>query len=244
MANISFWMHQWKDAISFAQKAQQLKAGSGWNYVLGKSYYQQEDYGQAFKYFQIASKEDSTNSEIPYLLARAFVDMNNYKAAVPFFQKAISLDSTKVQWMYEFALVLATIPNDKMAIQYYLLAADKGYKMDNDYFENLADSYIAIGEGQKAVDLMLRVLDKKPGDLVLLYSVADVYYHMKKYDEAIDYWDKILYFDKENSKSLYMIGMAYQKKGETGKGRELCDKAIAMDPSLKNLKQERGSVGL
>jgi tetratricopeptide (TPR) repeat protein len=91
---------------------------------------------------------------------------------------------------------------------------------------------------------MLRVLDKKPGDLVLLYSVADVYYHMKKYDEAIDYWDKILYFDKENSKSLYMIGMAYQKKGETGKGRELCDKAIAMDPSLKNLKQERGSVGL
>ena len=94
--------------------------------------------------------------------------------------------------MYEFALVLATIPNDKMAIQYYLLAADKGYKMDNDYFENLADSYIAIGEGQKAVDLMLRVLDKKPGDLVLLYSVADVYYHMKKYDEAIDYWDKIL----------------------------------------------------
>jgi tetratricopeptide (TPR) repeat protein len=170
--------------------------------------------------------------------------MNNYKAAVPFFQKAISLDSTKVQWMYEFALVLATIPNDKMAIQYYLLAADKGYKMDNDYFENLADSYIAIGEGQKAVDLMLRVLDKKPGDLVLLYSVADVYYHMKKYDEAIDYWDKILYFDKENSKSLYMIGMAYQKKGETGKGRELCDKAIAMDPSLKNLKQERGSVGL
>lgn len=244
IANISFWTHQWKTAIEFAQKAQQLKAGKGWNYVIGKSYYQQEDYGQAFKYFQAASREDSTNAEIPYLLARAFVDMNNYKAAVPFFQKAIGLDSSKVQWMYEFALVLATIPNDKMAIQYYLLAAEKGYKVDNDYYENLSDSYIAIGEGQKAIDLIMKVLDKKPADLVLLYSVADVYYHMKKYDEAIDYWDKILFYDKENSKALYMIGMAYQKKGETDKGRQLCDRAIAMDPSLRNLKTERSSMGL
>ncbi|HVM87003.1 MAG TPA: tetratricopeptide repeat protein [Puia sp.] len=244
LANLNFWTHQWKPAIAYAQKAQQLKAGKGWNYVIAKSYYQQEDYGQAFKYFQLASKEDSTNAEIPYLLARAFVDMNNYKAAVPFFQKAIALDSSKVQWMYEFALVLATIPNDKMAIQYYLLAADKGYKIDNDYYENLADSYIAMGEGQKAVDLMLKVLDKKPADLVLLYGVADAYYRMKKYQEAIDYWDKILFYDKENSKALYMIGMAYQKKGDTDKGRQLCDRAIAMDPSLKNLKQERGSMGL
>jgi tetratricopeptide (TPR) repeat protein len=244
LANLSFWTHQWKQAIAYAQKAQQLRAGKGWNYVMGKSYYQQEDYGQAFKYFQAASKEDSANSEIPYLLARAFVDMNNYKAAVPFFQKAIALDSTKVQWMYEFALVLATIPNDKMAIQYYLLAADKGYKTDNDYYENLADSYIAIGQGEKAVDLMVKVLDKKPADLVLLYSVADVYYHMKKFQEAIDYWDKILFYDKENSKALYMIGMAYQKKGDTDKGRQLCDRAIAMDPSLKNLKQEKSGMGL
>jgi tetratricopeptide (TPR) repeat protein len=244
LANISFWTHQWKQAIPYAQKALQLNAGKGWNYVIAKSYYQLEDYGQAFKYFQSASKEDTTNSEIPYLIARAFVDMNNYKAAVPFFQRAIALDSTKVQWMYEFALVLATIPNDKLAIQYYLLAADRGYKVDNDYYENLADSYNAIGQGDKAIDLMLKVLDKKPADLILLYSVADAYYHLKKYQEAIDYWDKILYFDKENAKALYMIGMAYQKKGDNDKGRQLCDRAIAMDPSLKNLKQERNSMGL
>jgi hypothetical protein len=35
-----------------------------------------------------------------------------------------------------------------------------------------------------------------------------------------------------------MIGMAYQKKGDTEKGKALCDKAIALDPSLKSLKQE------
>jgi hypothetical protein len=35
-----------------------------------------------------------------------------------------------------------------------------------------------------------------------------------------------------------MIGMAYQKKGDTQKGKAICDNAIAQDPSLKNYRQE------
>ncbi len=238
LANLYFWTHQWPQAIEYAKKAQQLNAGKNWNYIIGKCYYQQEDYGNSFKYLQAAAKDDTANAEIPYLQARSFVDMNNYKAAIAFFKRAIQLDSTKFQWTYECALTYATIPDDKSAIQYYLLAAQKGYKTDNDYWENLSDSYIAVGQPEKGVELMLKVLEKKPADLVLLYSVADAYYHLKKYQEAIDYWDKILFYDKDNAKALYMIGMAYQKKGDTDKGRQLCDKAIEMDPSLKNLKHE------
>jgi hypothetical protein len=35
-----------------------------------------------------------------------------------------------------------------------------------------------------------------------------------------------------------MIGMCYQKKGDDQKGKLLCDKAIAMDPSLESHKKE------
>lgn len=244
LANIYFWTHQWKQAEVFAKKSIELHAGKNWNYVLGKSYYQEEDYGNAFKYLQAAAKEDSTNAEIPYLIGRGFVDMNNYKIAINFYKKAIALDSSKFQWIYECALVYATLPDDISAIKYYQLAAEKGYKTDNDYFENLSDSYVAAGQPEKGIELMVKILDKKPADLVLLYSVANAYYKIKKYQEAIDYWDKILYYDKENAHALYMIGMAYQKKGDNDKGRLLCDKAIAMDPSLKNLKQERQGIGL
>ena len=54
LANISFWTHQWKQAVLYGQKAIQLNAGKGWNYAIGKSFYQQEDYGQAFRYLQAA----------------------------------------------------------------------------------------------------------------------------------------------------------------------------------------------
>jgi tetratricopeptide (TPR) repeat protein len=239
LATLGFWTRQWQQATQYAQKAIQLHTGKGWNYMLGKSFYEMEDYGQAFRYLQMAGMEDSTNAEIPYLEARGFVDMNNYKAAVPFFKRAIQLDSTKYEWIYECALTCATLYDDKTAIKYYELAALKGYKKDNDFYENLSDSYVAAGEPEKGLELMLMVLQKKPADLDLLYSIANTYYKIKKFDSAIDYWDKILYFDKENAKALYMIGKSYQKKGDDAKGRLLCDKAIEMDPSLKSLKTEK-----
>lgn len=81
----------------------------------------------------------------------------------------------------------------------------------------------------------------------ILNMLAEAFYYKKKYDEAIAYWDKILEYDKTSASSLYMIGMAYQKKGgkeNTNKGITLCDKAIEMDPALASLKQKKMTMGL
>jgi tetratricopeptide (TPR) repeat protein len=238
LAILNFWSQEWEKAISYASLALQLHTGKNNYYILGKSYYEMEDYGHAFSYLPTAAAKDPKNAEIPYLIARAYVDMNNFKPAIPYFHKAIALDSSNVEWIYECALVYATIYDDKSAISYYELAAAKGYKKDNDYYENLADSYLASGQSAKGLQILQDLIVKKPADLELLNSLGFTNYKLKKYDEAIEYWNRILTYDKQNGRALYMIGMAYQKKGETQKGKDLCDKAIALDPSLKNLKQE------
>ncbi len=238
LAILNFWSHQWEKAVRYASRALQLHSGQNNYYILGKSYYEMEDYGHAFNYLPAAATEDPKNAEIPYLIAHAYVDMNNYKPAIPYFQKAIALDSSKVQWIYECALVYATIYDDISAIKYYDIAAAKGYKKDNDFYENLADSYITAGQAAKGLQILQDLVVKKPADLELLNSLGFTSYKLKKYDQAINYWDRILSYDKQNGRALYMIGMAYQKKGDTQKGKALCDKAIALDPSLKNLKQE------
>jgi tetratricopeptide (TPR) repeat protein len=84
---------------------------------------------------------------------------------------------------------------------------------------------------------------RKPTDQELLYNIGDAFYHSGKYQEAIDHWDQILALDKKNANALYMIGMAYQKKGDKQKGEQLCNQAIAMDPNLKELRQERKMPG-
>lgn len=244
LANLYFFNHRWEDAIKYGKKCHELNLGTRLNYLIGKSYYEMENYGEAYKYFQVVMTEEPQNAEVPYLLARAFVDMSNYRTAATFFEKAIALDSTKPRWIYEMAMTVSAIPNDKAAIAYYELAAAKGYKVDNDYIENLSIACLGAGQPDRAIDLMKGLLEKKPADLNLLYNLAEAYYHTNKYQEAIDTWDKILYFDKQNARALYMIGMAYQKKGDKDKGIALCDKAIEMDPSLRYLKTERPSMGL
>lgn len=238
LTKLYFYTHQWEKTIPYASKSLQNHIGTHNYYTIGKSYYELEDYGHAFSYLPSAAMEEPQNAEIPYMIARAYVDMNNYRPAIPYFQKAIALDSSKAQWIYECALVFATIYDDQSAIKYYDLAASRGYKKDNDFYENLADSYISAGRPEKALQILQDILVKKPADLELLNSIGFTSYQLKKYDQAIEYWDRILQYDKQNGRALYMIGMSYQKKGDTEKGKALCDQAIALDPSLKNFKKE------
>jgi tetratricopeptide (TPR) repeat protein len=245
LAELNYNLHRWNDAIRFSKMAQQINAPGRHHYILGKAYYELEDYGQSVEFLGKASREEPANAEAPYLIGRAFVEMSNYKMAVPYFEQAINIDTTKFSWVYELALIYSAIPDDRTAIKYMELAAQRGYKTDNDYYENLSYCYLNTGQIDKAIEKLKEVLAKKPADLTILYAVAEAYYIKGKYADAIDYWDQVLFYDKQNAKALYMIGMAYQKKGEKQKGIALCDKAIEMDPGLGVNKHQRNmSMGL
>jgi len=239
LATLSLNTRQWNDAITYAKKMQELKIGNSANYVIAKSYYSLENYGECVKYCELAYKDDPKNAEVPYIAGRCLVEMSNYKKAAGCYEQAIALDSSKANWMYEAGLVYYAVPDDKKAIYWFERASAKGYPRSGDFVENLANAYLNIKDYTKGLALLQEILAKKPQDQELLYNIADAYYNIGKYDDAITYWDKILELDKKNANSLYMIGMAYQKKGEKEKGQQLCDKAIEMDPSLKNLKEEK-----
>jgi tetratricopeptide (TPR) repeat protein len=85
LAQINFNLRKWNDAIVYAGLMQQKQLGHRANYMLGKSYYQQENYGQSNKYLMAAAKEEPANAEIPYLIAKSYVDMDNYKMAVQYY---------------------------------------------------------------------------------------------------------------------------------------------------------------
>lgn len=243
LANLSFNTRKYENAIRYAQKMQQLKIGKGNNFMIARSYYELENYGEAIKFCELAFKEDASNAQIPYIAGRCFMDMHNYKRAAGCYDQALALDSSNATWMYEAGLVWYALPDDKKALYWIEKAGAKGYKKTNDYMENLASAYLNVGKFDKGIVILQEILKNKPQDQELLYSIGDAYYKIKKYPEAIEYWDQILVIDNKNANALYMIGMAYQKKGDMQKGTQLCDKAIEMDPSLKKLKEEKKMPG-
>jgi len=243
LLTLSYNLKQPDDVILYAGKLKQADPSEKVNYYIGKVHYDRENYGEAIQTLNEAAKEDPKNAEVPYMIARSYADMLNYKQAIPFFKKAIELDTTKPYWIYEMALIYYATNDTKNTLKYMLEAGNKGLQKNNDYLENLGIAYLDIGDLENGIKIMDEILKRKPSDINILNQVAEAYYYKGKYNEAMDYWDKILVYDKQNASALYMIGMCYQKKGDKEKGQLLCDKAIEMDPSLANLKQKKQMPG-
>ena len=243
LMNLCFNTRQFDDAIKYALLLKKVNPSEKTAFIIGKSNYEKENLGEAIKYLDIATKEDPQNAEIPYSVARAYSDMQNYKAAIPYFQKAVQLKPDQSRWIYEMALIYYAMNDDQNSLKYMLEAADKGYKKDNEYLQNLSTAYLNAGKFNEGIAVLTEVLQRRPSDMNILNMLAEAYYDAKKYDDAIIYYEQILTIEKSKAEALYMIGLSFQKKGEKEKGMALCDKAIQMDPSLQNLKQKQQMPG-
>jgi tetratricopeptide (TPR) repeat protein len=236
---LSFNTRQWDETIKYASLLKKVKPSEQTAYMLGKSFYEKEDLGNAITYMNIAAKENPANAEIPYTVARSYADMMNFNQSAEYLKKAIALNPTNSRWIYELALIYYAMPDEQNSLKYMLEAGEKGYKKDNEYIQNLATAYILAGKPNDGITMLKDVLQKRPTDLNILNMLAESYYDIKKYDDAINYYDQILAVDKKNAEALYMIGMSFQKKGQKEKGMALCDEAIKLDPSLQSLKSEK-----
>jgi tetratricopeptide (TPR) repeat protein len=243
LMTLSFNMRQFPDAIKYADLLKKADPTAKTAYYIGKAHYDGENYGDALKFLDIASKEEPSNAEIPYMIARSYSDMNNHKMAIPFFLKALELQPKNNRWMYEIGLIYYALHEDQNSIKYMEMAGENGYKKDNEYLENLAIGYLNTKQTDKGLDILVEALRRRPADMNLLNMIAEANYDAKRYDKAIEYWDQVLTLDKTSAASLFMIGVSYQKKGEKAKGQDLCDKAIAMDPSLAKNRQKMEMPG-
>ena len=239
LMNLSFVMRQFPEAIKYAQLAKKADPSEKTAYLMGRSYYEMDDLGNGVKFLEAALAEEPSNAQIPHLLATAYTNMQNFKQAIPYFQKAIVLEPANARYTYEMALAYYGMNDDKNALKFMLEAGEKGYKKDNEYMQNLSTALMNSGKFSEGLEIMKQALAKRPSDLGLLVMIAEACYDAKKFDEAINFYNKILSIDEKKAEALYMMGMAYQKKGQVENGRALCDKAIAMDPALSSLKQEK-----
>jgi len=235
MTNVSFQLHRWNDVVMYGNKLLQTSNAKDVKYMIGKSYYELENYGQAQKYLTVALQENPTHLQSVTLLGKVLIELSNYKQAIEVYNKTLALDPNNNQLIYELGLLYYTMNDEKQAIKYFEEAAEKGYKPDLDYNENLGLAYLGV-DLKKGVEVLENVLKNKPGNPEILFQIAQAYYKAEKYQDAADTYYKVYENDPTNSRALYMTGVAYQKKGDKNKGIALCEQAIKMDPSLAQLK--------
>ena len=234
LATLFFNNHQFQKAIEFAEKCINCNNTSR---ILGMGYYNLEDYGKAEKYLKLALLQNQQDAEAAYTLGRTYLELDNFQNAVPSFQKAIDLQKNN-EWMYELGLVYYNQNDYKNALKLFEMSAINGYNKNNDYYENYGFAQIYCGDSENGMKTLQIVLEHKPNNRELLNNIAYAMYDTKKYNQALEYFTKVLEMNSKDAATLYMAGLTFQKLGEKEKGQKLCDNAISLDPSLQRFRQK------
>ena len=235
LTTLSFNNHQFQKAIDLAQKCNNCDNAS---HVLGMSYYSLEDYGKAEKYLKDALAKNDKDAEAAYTLGRTYLELEEEKNAIPQYEKAVELEPTRSEWQYELGLIYYHQNDFKNSLKYFDLAASNGYNKTNDFYENYGFAKIYSGDSENGIKTLNIVMERKPNNKELLNNIAHAFYETKKYNEALDYFTKILNLNPNDATTLYMAGLTFQKLGQKEKGVKICDKAISMDPSLSKYRQK------
>jgi tetratricopeptide (TPR) repeat protein len=235
LATLTFNNRQFQKAIELAQKCVNCDNAP---FILGMSYYNLEDYGKAEKYLIDAVAKDDKNAQAAYTLGRTYLELENEKSAIPQYQKAIELEPARNQWSYELGLIFYNQNDFKSALKYFDLAADKGYIKTNDFYENYGFAQLYSGDSENGIKTLNILMERKPNNKELLNNMAHALYETKKYNDALNYFQKLLDLNPKDAQSLFMCGMVLQKTGQKEKGQKICDNAIAIDPSLSKYRQK------
>jgi tetratricopeptide (TPR) repeat protein len=236
LSSLYFNNRQFQKAIEMAQKCDQCK---NTNRILGMSNYYAEDYAKAEKYLTLTLAKNDNDAEAHYTLGLTYLELENGKMAIGEYQKAIALEPNKNLWLYELGLIWYNQNDFKSALKYFDMAANKGYNKTNDYYENYGFAQIYSGDSENGIKTLRIVMQRKPNNTELLNNIAHAMYDTKRYNEALDYFKKLLDLNSKDAPSLYMAGLTLQKLGQKEKGQKICDNAIAMDPSLTRYRQKK-----
>ena len=240
LSSLYFNNHQFQKAIDLAQKCNNCPDVDR---IMGMSYYNLEDYGKAVNLLQKAIAKDDKDAEAAYTLGRTYLELENEKNAIPQFQKAVELAPTQNEWMYELGLIYYSQDDYKNALKYFDMAVRSGYNKTNDFYENYGFAQLYTGDIENGMKTLNEVLERKPNNKELLNNIANAMYETKHYNEALNYFGKLMELNPKDAQSLFMAGMTLQKMGQKEKGQKICDNAIAMDPSLSRYRQKKEMPG-
>ncbi len=229
----SFMLHRWNDVINYGSR---ISATIGMDYMLGKAYYENEDYNLAKPKLNEAVRQDPKNVSALTFLGKVYIELDEYSNAISAYKQALDLNADDPYMIYEYGLLYYAMNDERQAVKYFELAVNKGYVPDLDFTENLGMAYLAY-DVDKGVEILSKVLVKKPGNKNILMQEAYAWFKKKQYDTAIEVYEKTYKLDPTNYRALYMLGIIHIKRGDKFKGNELCEKAIKLDPTLQGMRR-------
>lgn len=115
------------------------------------------------------------------------------------------------------------------------------------FFNNLGNSYTAVGETDKAFEILLRAVQINPLLSEANINLGNIYLRKKMPHQAIEQYEKALQILGSDAKTMNCLGAAYMQLNDYQKAEDCYKSALDMDPqyldSYRNLANAMQSQG-
>ena len=190
--------------------------------------------------------------------ANALFTAQKYEEAIAKYQQIVSINPSNWEANYDMALSYLALyhpgsehPKDKDYAEKGIAAFAKTLTLAPPSAEALekAEKYYlsfldSAGEADKAIEYLVKQLEKRPNDLALINQIAALYQKKGDFTKALEYFEKRANMDPTNKEAWYTLGVncwARSYKGGVAvsqeereqvvdKGIEALDKALTIDP--------------
>ncbi len=155
---------------------------------LAQLYYSQNKFDKAIEQYNSILSYEPKNAEVIYLMGSVYLDINDRPKATELFKQALTIDPEHEGSLNSLGYMYA---EDGVNLDEAMDLIQRAIKINPDngaYLDSLGWIYYKKGLLQESLSELIRA-SQKLEDPIIYDHLGDVYYHLKKKDDALKYWD-------------------------------------------------------
>ena len=169
-------------------------------------------------------------------------DKKDYEGALAAFKNAISKKADYNEAYYQAGWCCNELENYETAVELLKKCMPSDEKSKINKFNELGFSYYKLEKATDAIIEYKNTIEIFPKDGIALRGLGNVYYEIiEDYDNAIEYFEKAIKEDEDDSKPIYYkLGWLYNDKERYGDAINILIKAIEYDSEDSGYREELG----
>jgi tetratricopeptide (TPR) repeat protein len=181
-------------------------------------------YDEALRYIKRYLKTGLQNYKIYRLAGDAYFGLNNFKKSLEnynIYLEKTNQSSIDKEIYLRVAKVYDALGDYDKAIEHLKKCLKSPDIPKEDVYFNLAVVYDHKGEHEKSLDYLTKTLKITSGpkrEEIISY-IGDIYVKLRRFNEAIDFYNRILAENPENKTASFKLGNAYFTSGDFNKSK-------------------------
>jgi tetratricopeptide (TPR) repeat protein len=169
-------------------------------------------------------------------------DKKDYEGALAAFKSAISKKADYTEAYYQAGWCCNELENYEDAIDLLKKCMPSDVNSKKNKFNELGFSYYKLEKATEAIVEYKNTIDLLPNDGIALRGLGNVYYEIEEdYDNAIEYYEKAIKEDDNDSKPIYYkLGWLYNDQERYDDAVKILQKAVKYDSEDSGIREELG----